>query len=148
MKTAGPMKGVIAALTPPDPNENRSMATASPAAAALSCCIAAGIEVNWRIRAPRRTTLSEHNQPRMRCSLRAGNIQRRYESCSVAAKPRICNNCSKQRSKIRKGHETTHDKRSCCLLQAQCSWDLAMTIVLKIVFYRTLAINGGSVVDV
>ena len=55
-----PMKGFIADLTPPLPNENRKAVIPSPAAAVPSCASATGIDVNKRIKAPRKTILEQY----------------------------------------------------------------------------------------
>ena len=57
------MKGLAAALTPPLPKENRKMLTPSPAAAVLSCAIAAGIDVSKRNVAPMNTILDQCKSP-------------------------------------------------------------------------------------
>ena len=54
------MKGLTADLTPPLPNENRKALMPSPAAAVPSCASATGMDVNKRIKAPRKTTLEQY----------------------------------------------------------------------------------------
>ena len=54
------MKGLTADLTPPLPNENRKALKPSPAAAVPSCASATGMDVNKRIKAPRKTILEQH----------------------------------------------------------------------------------------
>ena len=54
------MKGLTADLTPPLPNENRKALIASPAAAVPSCANATGMDVNKRIKAPRKTMLEQY----------------------------------------------------------------------------------------
>ena len=54
------MKGLTADLTPPLPNENRKALIASPAAAVPSRASAAGMDVNKRIKAPRKTILEQY----------------------------------------------------------------------------------------
>ena len=54
------MKGLTADLTPPLPNENKKALMASPAAAVPPCASATGIDVNKRIKAPRKTILGQY----------------------------------------------------------------------------------------
>ena len=54
------MKGLTADLTPPLPNANRKALMPSPAAAVPSRSSATGMDVNKRIKAPRKTMLEKY----------------------------------------------------------------------------------------
>ena len=54
------MNGLTADLTPPLPNANRKALMPSPAAAVPSCASATGMDVNKRIKAPRKTILEQY----------------------------------------------------------------------------------------
>ena len=63
------MKGLTADLTPPLPNENRKALMASPAAAVPPCANAIGMDVNKRIKAPRKTMLEQYQFPKFQSPL-------------------------------------------------------------------------------
>ena len=68
------MKGLTADLTPPLPNENRKALMPSPAAAVPSWASATGMDVNKRIKAPRKTTLEQYQLPNYQSTAFSGGL--------------------------------------------------------------------------
>ena len=127
------MKGLTAALTPPLPNEKRKTLTPSPAGAAPSCAMAAGMDVIKRITAPRKTTLEQCQSSMYGLLASPKDLHGRHEDGSEATKPGVCDDRSQYRGKVGKGAEAGHDQRRRGLLQAQCSRNLAVAIMLEVV---------------
>ena len=140
------MKGMTAALTPPLPKEKRKALTPSPAAAVPSCASAAGTDVNKSTKAPKKTILLTVSvidisfAVSSKENLHGGNKYR-----SEAPQPRISDDCTQDGGEVGKGHEAIHDKRCSCLLQAQCSRDLAVSVMLKIVLCNASAKTTASI---
>ncbi len=127
------MKGLTAALTPPLPNEKRTTLTPNPAAAVPSRASAAGMDVNKRIKAPRKTMLEQCQSSVYGSPVSSRDLHGRKENRFEATKPPICDHCPYYRCKVGKGHEAGHDQRRGGLLQAQCSGNLVVATMLKIV---------------